>query len=50
LQRLSPRAQVLGDAVILPIAATADVSLPQALLRLLLEIEPAEAAPIRSTA
>ena len=36
LQRLSPRAQVLGDAVIVPVAATADVSLPQALLRLLL--------------
>ena len=32
LQRLSPRAQVLGDAVIVPVSATADVSLPQALL------------------
>ena len=49
LQRLSPRAQVLGDAVIVPVAATSDVSLPQALLRLLLAIEPDEAAPIRST-
>src|SRR6185295_18155704 len=29
LQRLAPRAQVIGDAVIVPIAATADVSLPQ---------------------
>jgi hypothetical protein len=35
--------------VIVPVSATADVSLPQALLRLLLEIEPADAAPIRST-
>ena len=49
LQRLSPRAQVLGDAVIVPVAATSDVSLPQALLRLLVAIEPDEAAPIRST-
>jgi transcription-repair coupling factor (superfamily II helicase) len=50
LQRLSPRAQVIGDAVMVPIAATADVSLPQALLRLFLAIEPVEAAPILSTA
>jgi hypothetical protein len=49
LQRLSPRSQVLPDAVIVPIAATADVSLPQALLSLLLAITPADAAPIRST-
>jgi transcription-repair coupling factor (superfamily II helicase) len=49
LQRLSPRSQVLPDAVIVPIAATADVSLPQALLSLLLALTPAEAAPIRST-
>ena len=50
LQRLSSKAQVLADVVIVPIAATADVSLPQALLRLLREIAPAEAAPIRSSA
>ena len=49
LQRLAPRSQVLADAVIVPVAATADVSLPQALLRLLQEISPAESAPIRST-
>jgi transcription-repair coupling factor (superfamily II helicase) len=49
LQRLSSRAQVVGDAVIVPVSPTADVSLPQALLRLLAEIDPAEAAPIRST-
>jgi transcription-repair coupling factor (superfamily II helicase) len=47
LKRLSDRSQVLPDAVIVPISATADVSLPQALLRLLNEI--AQAAPIRST-
>ena len=47
LQRLSSRSQVLPDAVIVPISATADVSLPQALLRLLSEI--AQASPIRST-
>ena len=35
LKRLSDRSQVLGDAVIVPVTATADVSLPQALLRLL---------------
>jgi transcription-repair coupling factor (superfamily II helicase) len=49
LQRLSPRAQVVGDTVIVPVSGTADVSLPQALLRLLLEIVPADAAPILST-
>jgi transcription-repair coupling factor (superfamily II helicase) len=47
LKRLSDRAQVLPDAVIVPIAATKDVSLPQALLRLLSEI--AQSSPIRST-
>jgi transcription-repair coupling factor (superfamily II helicase) len=49
LQRLSSRAQVVGDTVIVPVSATAEVSLPQALLRLLLEIVPADAAPILST-
>ena len=38
LKRLSDRSQVLPDAVIVPVSATADVSLPQALLRLLREI------------
>jgi len=47
LQRMSSRSQVLPDAVIVPISATTDVSLPQALLRLLSEI--AQASPIRST-
>jgi len=49
LQRLSSRAQVVGDAVIVPVSPTAEVSLPQALIRLLAEIDPVEAAPIRST-
>jgi len=49
LQRMSARSQVLADAVIVPIAATPDVSIPQALLRLLREIAPAEAAPVRSS-
>jgi transcription-repair coupling factor (superfamily II helicase) len=47
LKRLSDRAQVLPDAVVVPISATAAVSLPQALLRLLNEI--GQASPIRST-
>ena len=47
LKRLSDRSQVLPDAVIVPVSASADVSLPQALLRLLREI--AQPAPIRST-
>ena len=42
LKRLSDRSQVLSDVVIVPVSATADVSLPQALLRLLREIAPAE--------
>jgi transcription-repair coupling factor (superfamily II helicase) len=46
LKRRSDRAQVLPDAVIVPVSATADVSLPQALLRLLNEI--AQPTPIRS--
>jgi transcription-repair coupling factor (superfamily II helicase) len=49
LQRLSPRTQVVGDAVIVPVTATSDISLPQALLRLLVQIAPDEAAPVRST-
>jgi len=49
LHRMSERAQVLPDTVIVPVTATADVSLPQALLRLFREIVPAESAPVRST-
>jgi transcription-repair coupling factor (superfamily II helicase) len=49
LQRLSPRTQVLTDAVIVPVTATGDLSLPQALLRLLRQIAPDEGAPVRST-
>ena len=48
LKRLSDRSQILPGVVIVPIAATAEVSLPQALLRLLSEISPAES--VRSTA
>ena len=44
----SDRSQVQPGVVIVPIAATPDVSLPQALLRLLSEISPAES--VRSTA
>jgi len=49
LRQLSERSQVVGDVVIVPVAATPDVSLPQALVRLLRVIAPAEAAPILST-
>jgi len=49
LHRMSERAQVLPDAVIVPVTATADISLPQALLRLFREIAPPESAPVRST-
>jgi hypothetical protein len=38
---------VVGDVVIVPVTATATVSLPQALLRLLREI--AQSAPVLST-
>jgi len=47
LKRISERTQVLPDAVIVPVSAPANVSLPQALLSLLREI--AQPAPIRST-
>jgi transcription-repair coupling factor (superfamily II helicase) len=49
LKQLSDKAQVLPDAVVVPVAATADVSLPQALLKLLSLIAPAESASVRST-
>jgi transcription-repair coupling factor (superfamily II helicase) len=47
LHQMSARSQVVADVVIVPVAATPDVSLPQALLRLLRAI--AQSAPIRST-
>src|SRR5690349_12169975 len=50
LKQLSDRSQVLPGVVIVPVTATADVSLPQALLKLLALIAPAESAPVRSTA
>jgi len=49
LKQLSDRAQVLADVVVVPVTATADVSLPQALLKLIGLITPAESAPVRST-
>jgi hypothetical protein len=49
LKQLSDKSQVLPDAVVVPVAATPDVSLPQALLKLLALIAPAESAPVRST-
>jgi transcription-repair coupling factor (superfamily II helicase) len=48
LQRLVPKAQFLPDAVVLPMVARADSSITQALLALLGEIAPAEAAPVPS--
>src|SRR5207248_6316456 len=41
LKQLSDRSQVLSDVVVVPVTATADVSLPQALLKLLSVIAPA---------
>jgi transcription-repair coupling factor (superfamily II helicase) len=49
LKQLSDRSQVLGDVVVVPVTATADVSLPQALLKVISLITPAESAPVRST-
>ena len=49
LKQLSDRSQVLSDVVVVPVSATADVSLPQALLKLISLITPAESAPVRST-
>ena len=49
LKQLSDKSQVLPGAVVVPVAATSDVSLPQALLKLLSLIAPAESAPVRST-
>jgi transcription-repair coupling factor (superfamily II helicase) len=49
LKQLADRSQVLPDAVVVPVTATAEVSLPQALLKLLSLIAPAESVPVRST-
>jgi transcription-repair coupling factor (superfamily II helicase) len=45
LQRLVARAQILPDAVVLPVQPSPELSITQALLRLIDEIAPAEAAP-----
>jgi transcription-repair coupling factor (superfamily II helicase) len=44
LQRMVARARVLPDAVVIPVTATGDVSIAQALLRLLDTIAPPEKA------
>jgi transcription-repair coupling factor (superfamily II helicase) len=49
LQQMVARARFLPDAVVIPVQPTADVSVTQALLRLLEVIVPAEAAPVPST-
>jgi transcription-repair coupling factor (superfamily II helicase) len=49
LQHMVARARFLPDAVVIPVQPTADVSVTQALLRLLEVIVPAEAAPVPST-
>jgi hypothetical protein len=49
LQQMVARARFLPDAVVIPVQATAEVSVTQALLRLLEVIVPAEAAPVPST-
>ena len=49
LQQMVARARFLPGAVVIPVQATADVSVTQALLRLLEVIVPAEAAPVPST-
>jgi len=53
LQRMIGRAQVLPDAIVVPVQAAAGVSIPQALLRLIDEIDPpvptdSEGAPVPS--
>ena len=45
LKRMIARAQVLPDAVVVPVQPSAEMSITQALLRLLNEISPPEAAP-----
>ena len=47
LQRMVARAQVLPDAVVVPVTATGEVSITQALLRLLDTITPAGIAERR---
>jgi hypothetical protein len=49
LKQLSDRSQVLPGIVVVPVTATADVSLPQALLKLFGLIAPADSVPVRST-
>jgi transcription-repair coupling factor (superfamily II helicase) len=49
LQRAVARAQILPDAVVIPVQAAAGLSVTQALLKLLEVIVPAEAAPVRSS-
>jgi transcription-repair coupling factor (superfamily II helicase) len=49
LQRTVARAQILPDAVIVPVQAAAGLSVTQALLSLLEVIVPAEAAPVPSS-
>jgi transcription-repair coupling factor (superfamily II helicase) len=48
LQRMVARAQILPDAVVVPVQASNDTSVTQALLKLLEVIVPAEAAPVPS--
>jgi transcription-repair coupling factor (superfamily II helicase) len=49
LQRAVGRAQILPDAVVIPVHGAAGLSVTQALLKLLEVIVPAEAAPVRSS-
>jgi hypothetical protein len=49
LQRAVARAQILPDAVVIPVHAAAGLSVTQALLKLLEVIVPAEPAPVRSS-
>jgi transcription-repair coupling factor (superfamily II helicase) len=48
LQRMVARAQILPDAVVVPVQASSGTSVTQALLKLLEVIVPAEAAPVPS--
>jgi transcription-repair coupling factor (superfamily II helicase) len=48
LQRMVARAQILPDAVVVPVQASGGMSVTQALLKLLEVIVPAEAAPVPS--
>jgi len=48
LQRMVARARVLPDAVVVPIAASGEISIAQALLRLLDAITPPEADDLQT--